>query len=101
MIVSLDVPGIAPVWGAWPRPLDYPYAMTTHSRAAFLAACTAWLFAAAVVPGAEPAAHPQDPAPPVFTSGVELVAVDFLALSPAGDPIVDLKAEEVTIKVDG
>ncbi len=36
-----------------------------------------------------------------FFGGVELVAVDFIALDSAGRPIPDLRQEEVTVKIDG
>ena len=75
--------------------------MTTDGRAAFRAACTMSLFLSFGVLAGRPVAHRQDPATPVFTSGVELVPVDFLVLTPEGDPILDLKPEEVTIRVDG
>jgi VWFA-related protein len=39
--------------------------------------------------------------PPVFTSGVEVVAVDFRALSADGSAVTDLAPDEVTFKVDG
>ena len=47
-----------------------------------------------------PAAQQQTP-PPRFTSGVELVPVDFYAVTSDGQPIPDLKPEEVTIKIGG
>jgi VWFA-related protein len=43
----------------------------------------------------------QQQAPQRFTSGVELVAVDFYAVSSEGQSIPDLKPEEVSLKVDG
>ena len=75
--------------------------MTTPGSAAFLAACAMSLFLASGALVDPPSAGEQDPPTPVFTSGVELVPVDFLALTATGDPIVDLKPEEVTVKIDG
>jgi VWFA-related protein len=43
----------------------------------------------------------QQTPPPRFTSGVELVPVDFYAVTSDGQPIPDLKPEEVTIKIGG
>jgi VWFA-related protein len=36
-----------------------------------------------------------------FVGGVELVAVDFIAVDDAGHPIRDLRQDEVTVRVDG
>ncbi len=36
-----------------------------------------------------------------FIGGVELVAVDFVALDAAGQPVPDLREDEVTVKIDG
>ena len=47
---------------------------------------------------------PQPPPPaqtPQFRAGVAAVAVDFLAVAADGQPIPDLKPEEVTVRVDG
>ena len=38
---------------------------------------------------------------PAFRSGVELVAVDFVAVTKDGQPVADLAPEELTLKVDG
>lgn len=72
--------------------------MTTAVRPALLGLLPA---AALLALGAHPLAGPQESQTPVFRSGVELVAVDFMALSPDGTPVTDLKPEEVTIRVDG
>jgi VWFA-related protein len=72
--------------------------MTTAVRLAFLALVPGAVLA---LGAAHPSASQQDAQPPVFRSGVELVAVDFLALSPDGAPVRDLKPEEVTLRVDG
>src|SRR6476646_7216561 len=36
-----------------------------------------------------------------FRAGVELVALDFLAIDDHGQPVLNLKPGEVTLKVDG
>ena len=41
------------------------------------------------------------PQAPTFRAGVELVAVDFLAVDGQGRPLPDLKPSEVTLKIDG
>src|SRR5690349_17555163 len=41
------------------------------------------------------------PQAPTFRGGVELVAVDFLAVDNQGRPIPDLKTGELTLRVDG
>jgi len=63
--------------------------MTTAIQRAFLALVPASLALATGV--AQPFAEQQDAQTPVFRSGVELVAVDFMALSVDGAPIIDLK----------
>jgi VWFA-related protein len=78
---------------------DILYLMTTAIRRAFLALVPASL--ALAMGAAHPLAEQQDAQAPVFRSGVELVAVDFMALSADGAPIIDLKPEEVTLRVDG
>jgi VWFA-related protein len=45
--------------------------------------------------GAEPAPQRR------FVAGVELVAVDFVAVDEAGRPVKDLKLDEVSLKIDG
>ena len=48
--------------------------------------------------------QPPTPPPattPQFRGGVEVVAVDFMAVAADGQPVADLKADEVTIRVDG
>ena len=73
--------------------------MTTAVRLAFLVLAPASVVLAL---GAEhPLAGPQDTQPPVFRSGVELVAVDFRALTHDGTPVLDLKPEEISLKIDG
>jgi VWFA-related protein len=44
---------------------------------------------------------PTPPQTPQFRAGVEVVAVDFMAVAADGQPVADLKPEEVTIRVDG
>src|SRR5688572_4207560 len=73
--------------------------MTTAVRLAFLVLVPASVVVA--LGAAHPLAGPQDTQTPVFRSGVELVAVDFMALSPDGAPVTDLKPEDVTLRVDG
>lgn len=49
-------------------------------------------------------APPPPPAPaqtPQFRAGVEVVAVDFMAVAADGQPVADLKAEEVSVRIDG
>ena len=36
-----------------------------------------------------------------FRSGTDIIAIDFLAARPDGQPVTDLAAKEVTVKVDG
>src|SRR5262245_5440237 len=46
-------------------------------------------------------ARAQDPQPPVFRSGVDLLEVDVNIVDRNGRPIVDLRAPEFSVKVDG
>jgi VWFA-related protein len=67
------------------------------SRAAFGAGALVVSFALAVaVPDGQEAQQP-----PSFRSGIELVAVDFLALDGTGRPLSDLTPDEIAIKLDG
>src|SRR5438128_1931841 len=43
----------------------------------------------------------QTPPQATFRGGVELVAVDFIAVAGDGRPVPDLKASELTLTVDG
>src|ERR1041384_4614418 len=47
------------------------------------------------------ASQAQDAQPPVFRSGVELLEVDVNIVDRNGRPIVDLRAPEFSVKVDG
>ena len=47
-----------------------------------------------------PLARPQGGQTPTFRSGVDLVTLDFLAVSNAGDPVRDLKADEIIVRVN-
>ena len=52
--------------------------------------------------GQQPPPQPPPPAQtPQFRAGVEVVAVDFMAVAADGQPIADLKPEEITVRVDG
>jgi len=61
------------------------------------------LLAGATHPSAQQTQQPPPPPPqtPQFRAGVEVVAVDFMAVAADGQPVADLKPEEVTIRVDG
>ena len=43
----------------------------------------------------------QSPQQPQFRGGTEIVAIDFLASQSDGQPIADLTAKDITLKVDG
>lgn len=66
---------------------------TGRVRAAFTAAAVGLVVLAS-------AAQQQTP-PAKFESGIELVPVDFYAVTSEGHPIADLKPEEVTVKIGG
>ena len=53
---------------------------------------------AAVLSGQAP---PQQPQPPVFRSGIELVSVDVTALDGNGRQVIDLTATDFQVDVDG
>jgi VWFA-related protein len=59
-------------------------------------------FTAAAVGSVVLASAAQQPSPPAkFASGIELVPVDFYAVTSDGNPIADLKPEEVTVRIGG
>jgi VWFA-related protein len=61
---------------------------------ALLAAVLAWLYPAAGSPQAPPAR-------PSFPTEAEIVTVDVVATGRAGDPVLDLRSEEITVLEDG
>ena len=79
----------------------------THTAAAALAAAVvtsgAWLRAQAPQPppAAQAATAPQAGQRPVFTSGVDLIAVDAIVVDKNGHPITGVKPEQFEVTVDG
>lgn len=57
--------------------------------------------ATVVLVGVALAVTPRADQPPAFRAGVDLVAVDFLALAKDGSSVRDLTRDDVTLKVDG
>jgi VWFA-related protein len=56
---------------------------------------------AAALVGATLGSAPRADQPPAFRAGVDLVAVDFLALAKDGSSVRDLMRDDVTLRVDG
>jgi hypothetical protein len=52
------------------------------------------------VAGAAPLGSRQAPQSPTFRAGTDLVTLDFLAVSSSGEPIRDLRPDEVTVRVN-
>ena len=50
---------------------------------------------------AESPAQAQEPAPPTFRTGVEVITVDVAVVDRNGMPVTDLHAPEFTVKIDG
>src|SRR5262252_10559793 len=75
-------------------------AMPPISSGRFALLTSVFLLGAGVV---HPAGRQSQQTPPARTlaGGSAPITIDFLALGRDGNPIVDLKPEEVTLKVDG
>ena len=56
---------------------------------------------AIIFPPAIGAQRPQQPAPPVFRSSVELTSLDVSVVDDRGRAIADLKPDDFTVRVDG